>query len=139
MIKDLKNLLMQALAMFVAVASNVVTNGAAIYTARSISGMFTLSAPVYTDGTYVFKIQESEDGSTNWTDLADDKYIGVRGVDDTITAVSAAGGELKSLGCFSNKAYIRLVCTSTDVTTGATIVSHAVLTPQLQPSNYATA
>lgn len=135
MIKDLKNLLMQAMAMFAAIATNVATNGATINVSDAIGAMFTLSAPVYVDGVYVFTIQDSSDNAT-WTDIAADKYIGVIGVDDTINAISAAGGEIKALGCFSTRKYIRLVCTSTGASTGATIASHAILTPELQPSDY---
>ena len=135
MIKDLKNLVMQALGMIAAITTDTVTNGVGIDTSRAISGMFTLSAPIYSDGTFVFTIEESVDNSV-WTPLPSSKYIGVIGVDDTITAASAAGGEIKALGCFSNSQYIRLVATSTGTTSGATIVSHAILTPELQPSDY---
>ncbi len=135
MITDIKNNLMQALAMMAAVTGNAVANGSAIDTSRSLAAMFTLSAPIYSDGTYTFTIQESADNST-WAEIAEDKYIGKDEVNDVISAVSSAGDPITSIGCFSVNKYIRLVCTPTGVSTGATIVSHVVLKPELRPSDY---
>lgn len=122
---DLYNNLGAAKAVFAAIASNTTTNGDAVATNTYDSVMFVFSVLSRTDGTYAVKIQESDDGSTGWSDIGTDNYNG--------SQLSVAAVGVSTIGCFGVKKYVRLVVTSTSVTTGATVsgiaVGHKLIAP----------
>lgn len=135
MIKDLKTLLMQARALFQDGVASLTISGAAIDTAGSVAAMFTLDVINYISGDYLFIIEESSD-NVDWSEIAADKYIGINGVDNLINSEILAGDAIKSIGCFSVDRYVRVTCIASGTPSPATVVSHAILQPELQPSEY---
>lgn len=75
--------------------------------------LFTFGA--WSDGTHAGKLQESDDGATNWTDVAAGDMTG------SLAAVSSASGQnaVQSIGYIGNKRFIRPVLTISGATTGA--------------------
>lgn len=105
------------------ISSNTTTFGSAISVADFDLGLkFDVLANNYTDGTYDFRIEESDDvGFSSPSDVATDKIIGLLSALQ-ITAVTAQGDQLNSVGVIGTKAFVRIVIDSTSVTTGADIV-----------------
>ena len=68
----------------------------------------------YTDGNFQLILEDSEDGSTNWTLVAGDDLLG----DDSILLTAAEA--ITQLGYAGKKQYVRPSIFSTSVTTGAT-------------------
>jgi hypothetical protein len=88
---------------------------------------FLMFAGQITDGTYVFKLQDSPDGTT-WTDVASKYQLGPSVA--SFTSATAAGTICK-LGYLGNDngaaRYVRVVVTVTSATTGGFITGAAVL------------
>ena len=87
-----------------------------------------LSAPVWVDGTYTLKLEESDDsGMAGAVDIPAAKLIG------SLPAVAAAtvdGAALGKVGVFSNLRYIRVSIVSTafaasGATIRSTVIKHA--------------
>ncbi len=114
-----------------AINTNTTTNGVAVDLMALNNGnnglVFLIEAGVITDGTYVFKLQDSPDNST-WTDVPA-AYVQASGA-TTWTSAITSGTTLK-IGYLGNvtvaNRYVRLVVTSTGVTTGAFIAAIALL------------
>lgn len=114
-----------------AIATNTTTNGSAVDLTSVNNGSnkltFLVIAGTITDGTYVFKLQDSPDNST-WTDVAAPYLQAPASV--TWTSATASGTILK-LGYMGNAGgasrYVRLVTTSTGTTSGGFIAAVAVL------------
>jgi hypothetical protein len=90
--------------------------------------MFIMFAGQITDGTYVFKLQDSPDNST-WTDVVAAKYQQGPSVASFTSATPA--GTVCKLGYLGNDSgasrYVRAVVTVTGATTGGFITGVAVL------------
>ncbi len=90
-----------------------------------IAGLYDVTS---TSETYAFKIQESDDNSTNWTDVA-----GLDGPSFTSkTGVASANDGLaftQTINFFRTKRYLRSVCTLGGVTP-AIVLSIIVLEPK---------
>lgn len=119
---DLKNVALAgvSLAPAAAIATATTTNGSAVDLLGAEGPIHALAlngATDYTslDETYTVKIQESADGSTNWTDIS--------GASGTITAASTV--TFISTGLRS-KRYVRAVITTVG-TTPSIIVGIAIL------------
>jgi len=133
-VKDIKSQLQSNVAFIGEVTSDVVTNGAIIDNADYDLGiMFIVQAVAYTDGTYNFAIEESDDsGMAGRTMVPADKIIGdITSLE--IDAANTSGDLLGSVGVFSNKRYLRMIVVSTGVTTGATISAVVVQSGEIVP------
>lgn len=96
------------------ISSNTDTVSPAVDTVDYDEGLMVgMWVSSYTDGTFTLVIQDSPDGSTDWQDLPAEKVIG----EAVLTGDSAFA--MSTIGCFSNRRYIRAVVRSTGVTTGA--------------------
>jgi len=119
-------------ALYEAIASDTTTVGAIIDTAHYELGFSAfISAPVWTDGTYTLKLEESDDsGMAGAVDVPAEKLIGSL---PAVGALTADGGKLGKIGVFSNLRYVRISVVSTGVTTGATVnvavVQHSEVCP----------
>jgi hypothetical protein len=96
-----------------AIASDTTTVGAIIDTADYELGFSVfISAPVWADGTYTLKLEESDDSAMSGAvDIDSSKLIG------SLPAVAAAtvdGAALGKVGVFSNLRYVRISIVSTD-------------------------
>lgn len=123
-VKDSRSYMLPELAFSAAISSDTTTNGAIIDTAKYELGLtFNVAAAAWTDGTYTFTLEESDDsGMSGAVDIDDSKLIGTE-AGLTISAAETQGDILGSIGVFSNLRYVRLKVTSTSTATGATIVS----------------
>jgi hypothetical protein len=76
----------------------------------------------WTDGNHTPKLQESDNGSTGWTDVAAVDMAG------SFSAVSSAAGQnaVQRASYIGNKRYIRPVLTVAGATTGAIVGVHVV-------------
>lgn len=126
-VKDIRSNLQEQLAILAAVSTNTTTNGFIFDTANFELGlMFAVSLTAFTDGAYNFTLEESSDagmsGAVAVTDA--DKLIGtLAGL--ALTAVTAEGDILPTVGVISTLRYVRLNVVSTGVTSGATVVAVA--------------
>ena len=126
-VKDIRSDLQQQLAILAAVSSDTTTAGFIFDTADFELGlMFGVSLTAFTDGVYNFTIEESDDsgmsGAVAITDA--DRLIGtLAGL--ALTAVTAAGDILPTIGVISNLRFVRLNVVSTGTTSGATVVAVA--------------
>lgn len=116
-------------ALYAAIASDTTTVGAIFDTADYECGFSALlSAPVWVDGTYTLKLEESDDsGMAGAVDIPAVKLIGALPV---VAAATVDGAELGKIGVFSNLRYIRVSIVSTDfaatgATIRATVIKHA--------------
>lgn len=114
-----------------AIATNTTTNGSAVDLMSVNNGsntlVFLVEAGTITDGTYVFKIQDSPDNST-WTDVPA-PYVQAPA---SLTWTSATpSGTILKIGYLGNTGganrYVRLVVTSTGTTSGGFMSAVAVL------------
>ena len=133
-VKDIKSQLQSNVAFIEEVTSDTTTNGAIIDNADYDLGiMFIVQAVAYTDGTYNFAIEESDDSAmAGATVVPTDKIIGdITSLE--IDAANTSGELLGSVGVFSNKRYLRMNVVSTGVTTGATISAVVVQSGEIVP------
>lgn len=106
----------------VAIASSTNTDGAAVDLAAYPGWKVLLVASVgsRTDGTYTFKLQSSDDGSTGWTDET--------AVDGSAAAVSAANTTVEAAYAPTRR-YVRVRAVSASVTSGAVADAYILLVP----------
>ena len=113
-VKDIKSQLQSNIALNATIVTNTTTNGAIIDNANFDLGiMFIVQCTEYTNGTYNFTIEEGDK-----SDLSDATIVPAKKLigdlsDLTITAISASGELINSVGVFSNKRYLRLKAVST--------------------------
>lgn len=116
------------------IASNTTTTGVTVDTQFFESVTFTFQAGTLADGVFTPNIQDSLDGSTNWTNVPDsnsaspsDQYF----VIGNYSAVSAtypgtpaqltASNQVSQLGYVGKNRYVRCQIISTGVTSGGPI------------------
>lgn len=112
-----------------AVASNTTVNGSVIDTYGYDSLAFAVTSGTLTDGTYTFKIQHGD--QANLSDAVDCIASEVHAASGANSLVFAATDDnvTKKIGYAQGKAikrYVRLVLTTTGVTTGGTIAAVAL-------------
>lgn len=118
-----------------AISTNTTTNFGSIDTADYENG-FTFNPIVvnFTDGTYVFTLEESDDDSVftavDITCLILDSGNSTGTI--TITANSSAGSQ-ETIGAFGTKRYLRVSAVSTGVTSGANTQVLTILGPEVVP------
>ena len=133
--RDLRSDVLNKLAFNADITTDTTTNGDIIDTQEFGTAMFTIFSPVYTDGPYTPVLEESDDsGMSGANDVADDNLIGTE-VGAVISAVTAGGASLVSIGAFGTKRFLRLKITSASTSTGARINSIFTGNPLLMPSN----
>ena len=114
------------------ISSDTTTNGFTIDTANFDGGiMLFLLMTEYTDGDYQIVLQDSPDDSV-WTNIPTNKLILPDGA-ITLSAIAAAGDEIKRLGAFSTERYVRMTVVSTSTTTGAEMVGFCVKKSEERP------
>jgi len=122
-VKDIRSDLLAKSAFDVqAISTDTTTTGAIIDTADFDSGvMFTLICSAYTDGTYTPLIEEGD--AANLSDasaVADANLVGTE-AGAALSAASAEGANLNTIGVVGTKRYIRLSIVSTSTSSGATV------------------
>ena len=122
MLQDIRSSLRPEAAFLATISTNTATNGAAISTADFELGItFNPFISDYTDGDYAFSVEEaSESGFSSPTTIPADRIIGTLS-DSDLGAVTAQGATLTSFGVLTDQPFIRIVATSTNVSTGATV------------------
>ena len=135
--RDIRSNLLPKVAFNANITSSTTTNGAIIDTADYDSGvMYAFMCHAYTDGTYTPVIEHSDDsGMSGAVDVPDENLIGTE-AQAVLSAVSASGADLKTIGIIGTKRYVRVKITSATVTTGARIVVTAVVQPEILPVYY---
>lgn len=106
-----------------AITTNTTTNGTAVDLDQTgqdfrVATLVAVSGTL-TDGTYAFKVQESADGSTGWTDIPAARLQG-----SNPSIASSEDNVVKEVGVVPEPGtarFLRAVCTSTSVTTGGTV------------------
>lgn len=107
-------------------------NGTAVD--RAVNGgmqdaMLVVTTGVVTDGSHAVAIQDSADGSTDWTAVAASALQGT-----APTVVAANDGTVFEVGIGATRRYLRAVIVTTGATTGAVIGCHFVLnSPRFAP------
>lgn len=119
---DITTNIQPQLAQFAIITTNDTFFSSSIDMANFDNGvMYIAYSTVYTDGTYVLTLQESEDDSI-WTDVPVAKLNDPVGNGNiTISAAISDLDLITKLGAFSTKRYIRVKMISSGVTTGASI------------------
>ena len=120
---DIRSDLLSNVTLTHAVIANGATAGSIIDTFNFDLGlMFEFVTTAYTDGTYVFSIEEGDDPALSGSNLVTAaQIIGNLGdVDPSVAAVN--GDKVPTIGIFSTKRYVRVTVTATGVTTGATVL-----------------
>lgn len=132
-VKDIRSNLLPKLAFLAIINSDTTTNGAIIDTADFDSGVvFNFLSTVYGAGTYTPILEESDDsGMSGANDIADANLIGTE-AGAAISAVTAAGANLGSIGIFGTKRYIRVKILSASSST-TTIVATFNGMPEVMP------
>lgn len=113
-------------------ASNTHT-GAVLDTAHYDSGiMFCFAAPVWVDGTYTPNLRESDTGTGDWSTIPAEQLIGTI-ADATLSAATAEGDAMPTIGLLSTKRFVELEVEGTAVSSGATVVVTVNKMPELKP------
>lgn len=119
-VKDIRSQLLQILSGIVAVVADGTTDGEIIDTADNELGlMFSVNISNFTDGVYDLILRESDDaGFASSSIISGDKLIGdITG----LSAATAAGAPMPTVGVISNLRYVRAVVQASGVTTGADV------------------
>lgn len=105
-VKDIRSNLIQTLALSAAISTDTTTAGAILDTADNELGlMFAVEATAYTAGTYTLLLEESSDsGMSGATAISGDQLIGTL---PELSAATASGGVLETVGVISNLRYVR--------------------------------
>lgn len=119
-VKDIRSNVQQNLALKAVIGTDTTTTGAILDTAALELGlMFALQSTLHTDGTYTLLIEESDDaGMAGAVAVTGDKLIGTL---PALSAVTAEGDQLATVGVISNLRYVRPSIVSTATTTGASL------------------
>lgn len=124
---DIRSDLLSNVALNDEITANGASVGAIIDTFNFDLGlMLQFVTPEYTDGTYVFSIDEGDDPA-----LSDASAVVAAQIIGDLTAISptaadAPGDKIKTIGLFGTKRYVRVTATASAVTTGAIILVLAV-------------
>jgi len=133
-INDIRSNLLPKLAFRAIITTDTTTNGAIIDTADFDGGVvFTLLSTVYGAGTYTPVLEESNNADmSSANDVADANLIGTE-AGAVISALTASGANLPSIGAFGTKRYLRLKIVSATTTT-TTIAAIFQGVPNVMPS-----
>lgn len=131
---DIRSGLLPKLAFNAIINSDTTTNGAIIDTKDFDLGVkFDILCTVYGAGTYTPVLEESNDsGMSGATDVPDANLIGTE-AGAAISAVTASGATMASIGAFGTKRYLRLKIASVSSST-TTIVAVCNGATEVQPA-----
>lgn len=134
-VKDIRSNLKETVAFSEVISSDGVNNPAnagIIDTADFELGlMFSVAIPVYGDGNYTLLLEESSDSlMAGAVAITGDKLIGTLPV---LSAVTAEGATLETVGVISNLRYVRASITSASSTTATTVVVTATQKAENMP------
>ncbi len=130
-IQDIRSDLLNTLVDVNAISTDTTTTTNSFDTSHYDPGFyFAFEVQAYTDGTYSVSLEESDDDSV-FAAIPAAATLGTSPV--SLTAVTADGGTLNTIGAFSNKQYVRASIVSTSTTSGATIRTLAVAKGELLP------
>ena len=135
-VNDIRSNVETQLAQLDIITTNTTTDGASIDTSDFDGGlMFEIMSPLYTDGTYTLLLEESTTGdfSGEETAIADANLIGTE-AGAALSAVTAEGGVLNSIGVFGNEKFVRSTIVSAGTSSGATLVVLVTQVPEIKPS-----
>lgn len=111
------------------ISTNTNTNSAGVDTKEFESLVVALVGHTITDGEYKVKLQHSDDNSTDWQDVDDDGMIFTNTdakldgtTDNKILKIGYRGDSIRG-----SRRYVRMVITSTGVTTGGAFTVLAIL------------
>lgn len=118
-----------------AIASNTTTNSEIIDTEGAPLGLtFAAYASAYTDGTYAFSFQHGEQANLSDAETVPaESFVNQENIPN-VTAAAVAGALVGKAGLFSLRRYVRVVVTSTGVTSGATLQIVAMESPDVIPA-----
>lgn len=133
-IKDIRsqNLQQDAFNQFISANGNF--DGAILDTADNDGGfMISVMTANYVDGSYSVSIFESDDsGMAGATEITDpQKIIGTSPI--VVSAATASGDILETMGVFSNKRYLRVRVVASAVTTGSDVIVVSTQAPEVVP------
>lgn len=117
-----------------AISTNTTTNGSIIDTARRPHGIcFIANISAYTDGTYEYRVFESDASNmAGATEISAEQKVG-QGANPTQAAATSTAVWDK-ITAINTKRYVQLRIVSTSVTTGATHQAVALFGPDLIPA-----
>lgn len=121
----------------VAISSDTTTTGVSIDTSQFELGlMFAVDISAYTDGTFTLSIETADDTgfSVNLTEIktGDDNFLeGADGV--ALTAVTAVGDKVLTVGAFGNRKFARIKIVSTGTSSGATLSARVIQAAENSP------
>jgi len=107
--RDLRSNIQAILAFNAGISSATTTDGAIVDTAYYDRGvMFSIFAPVYTDGTFTVNLQDGDDPAlSDAADIPDEKIIGDKSA-ISITAAQAQNVPLATLGITDTRRFVRI-------------------------------
>lgn len=124
-IRDINSRLNGKLTQRGVISTNTTTVGTGIDTFGYASTMFYLLLAAFTDGSYVVTLEHSDTLGSGYTAVPAANLLGVTSV--TLSALDTIGtGNIKKIGCFGTKQFVRTSIVSTGVTTGANNVALVV-------------
>jgi hypothetical protein len=131
--RDLRSNIASDLGFYAAITTDTTTAGQIVDTADYDSGiMFSFAAPVYSAGTFTPLIEESDDsGMAGATAVPDSSLIGTE-AGAALSAQTAVGDSMTTLGIVCTKRYVRVSIVSTGTANG-TITATTSKMPELKP------
>jgi len=118
------------------ISTNTTTDGASIDTSDFDGGIvFNFLCTVFSAGTFTPLLEESATGdfSGEETAIADANLIGTE-AGAALTAATAEGDVIKSIGIFSTLKFVRSTIVSTGTSGNNTIVATIEAAPEIKPS-----
>ena len=107
-------------------ANGTVNSSIAIDTTGYRTAMLVAVTGTITDGTHALKLQDSDDGSTNWVDVAD--TVG------SVSLISTSDDTTQESGAHNFRRFLRVVATTSGAATGGTFGAVVILgTPRRTP------
>jgi len=131
--RDLRSNIASDLGFYAVINSDTTTTGQIVDTADYDGGvMFSFAAIVYASGTFTPLIEEDDDPTmATATAVADSSLIGTE-ADAALSAATAVGTSMTTLGVVCTKRYVRVSIVSTGTADG-TIVATTNKTPEIKP------
>lgn len=121
-VKDIRSNLKEIVGFSAIITTNTTTAGAILDTADFELGlMFSVAITVFGAGTFTLLLEESDDsGMSGAVAITGDKLIGTL---PALTAATAQGVTLETVGVISNLRYVRASIVSTGTTTTTVVVT----------------
>lgn len=135
--RDIRSQLESKLVQLDTISSDTTTDGASIDTANYDGGVcFNYICTAYNTGTFTPVLEESDTGAFAGEEnvIADANLIGTES-GAALSAATAEGGVLNSIGIFGTKRYVRSTIVSSGSTSGTNTIAVTInAVPEVQPS-----